>query len=83
MILLWSDKAFVKRSPLAVARGVTVLRPEIAALSMSGSSFIVAVNALMLKRLQLPAAPPQGATVAPDSTAHDTVDPAADTSPHT
>jgi Cu2+-exporting ATPase len=30
------------------------LRPEIAALSMSGSSFIVAVNALMLKRLQLP-----------------------------
>ena len=32
-----------------------VLRPEIAALSMSGSSFIVAVNALMLKRLHLPA----------------------------
>ncbi len=32
-----------------------VLRPEIAALSMSGSSFIVAVNALMLKRLKLPA----------------------------
>lgn len=31
-----------------------VLRPEIAALSMSGSSFIVAVNALMLKRLKLP-----------------------------
>ncbi|WP_369907843.1 hypothetical protein [Thioclava sp. NG1] len=31
MILLWSDKAFVKRSPLAVAGGVTVLRPEIAA----------------------------------------------------
>jgi Cu2+-exporting ATPase len=31
-----------------------MLRPEIAALSMSGSSFIVAVNALMLKRLQLP-----------------------------
>jgi P-type Cu2+ transporter len=31
------------------------LRPEIAALSMSGSSFIVAVNALMLKRLRLPA----------------------------
>jgi Cu2+-exporting ATPase len=30
------------------------LRPEIAALSMSGSSFIVAVNALMLKRLRLP-----------------------------
>ncbi len=33
------------------------LRPEIAALSMSGSSFIVAVNALMLKRAQLPEAP--------------------------
>jgi hypothetical protein len=32
-----------------------VLRPEIAALSMSGSSFIVAVNALALKRLRLPA----------------------------
>lgn len=31
-----------------------VLRPEIAALSMSGSSFLVAVNALLLKRLQLP-----------------------------
>jgi Cu2+-exporting ATPase len=31
-----------------------VLRPEIAALSMSGSSFIVAVNALLLKRLRLP-----------------------------
>jgi len=31
-----------------------VLRPEIAALSMSGSSLIVAVNALMLKRLKLP-----------------------------
>jgi len=31
-----------------------VLRPEIAALSMSGSSFIVAMNALLLKRLHLP-----------------------------
>ena len=31
-----------------------MLRPEIAALSMSGSSLIVAVNALMLKRLRLP-----------------------------
>lgn len=74
---------------LPIAAGVfqpafgLVLRPEIAALSMSGSSFIVAVNALMLKRLKLPAAAPQGATVAPDSTAHDTVDRAADTSPHT
>ena len=46
---------------LPIAAGVfaptlgLVLRPEIAALSMSGSSFIVAVNALMLKRLRLPA----------------------------
>jgi Cu2+-exporting ATPase len=31
-----------------------VLRPEIAALAMSGSSFIVATNALLLKRLRLP-----------------------------
>ena len=35
-----------------------VLRPEIAALSMSLSSFIVAVNALMLRRLKLPAPSP-------------------------
>ncbi|MGH3342001.1 MAG: HAD-IC family P-type ATPase [Carbonactinosporaceae bacterium] len=35
-----------------------VLRPEIAALSMSGSSLIVAVNALLLKRLPLPAQEP-------------------------
>jgi len=33
-----------------------VLRPELAALSMAGSSLIVAVNALMLKRLRLPRA---------------------------
>ena len=33
------------------------LRPEIAALSMSGSSFLVAVNAVLLKRLRLPEAP--------------------------
>jgi Cu2+-exporting ATPase len=32
------------------------LRPEIAAISMSGSSVLVAVNALALKRLRLPAA---------------------------
>jgi P-type Cu2+ transporter len=31
-----------------------MLRPEIAALSMSGSSFLVAVNALLFKRLPLP-----------------------------
>ncbi|MEO5975328.1 MAG: copper-translocating P-type ATPase [Ilumatobacteraceae bacterium] len=46
---------------LPIAAGVfepafgLVLRPEIAALSMSGSSLIVAVNALLLKRLHLPA----------------------------
>ena len=45
---------------LPIAAGVfepsfgLVLRPEIAALSMSGSSFIVAMNALLLKRLQMP-----------------------------
>jgi Cu2+-exporting ATPase len=53
---------------LPIAAGVfdpiagLVLRPEIAALTMSGSSFLVAVNALMLKRLHL-AAP---ADAAPD-----------------
>ncbi|MGV8977582.1 MAG: heavy metal translocating P-type ATPase [Cellulomonas sp.] len=47
---------------LPIAAGVfqpafgLVLRPEIAALSMSGSSLIVAVNALLLKRLRLPRA---------------------------
>ena len=45
---------------LPIAAGVfepafgLVLRPEIAALSMSGSSFLVAVNALLLARLRLP-----------------------------
>lgn len=49
---------------LPIAAGVfepafgLVLRPEIAALSMSGSSLIVAVNALLLKRLKLPNASP-------------------------
>ncbi len=48
---------------LPIAAGVfepafgLVLRPEIAALSMSASSFLVAVNALLLKRLSLPAQP--------------------------
>ncbi|HEX5984608.1 MAG TPA: HAD-IC family P-type ATPase, partial [Solirubrobacterales bacterium] len=48
---------------LPIAAGVfepslgLMLRPEIAALSMSGSSFIVAVNALMLKRARLPEIP--------------------------
>ena len=50
---------------LPIAAGVfeptfgLVLRPEIAALTMSGSSLLVAVNALLLKRLRLPA---QGAS---------------------
>ncbi|MGH3370337.1 MAG: heavy metal translocating P-type ATPase, partial [Nocardioidaceae bacterium] len=45
---------------LPIAAGVfepslgLVLRPEIAALSMSGSSLLVALNALLLKRLPLP-----------------------------
>ena len=51
------------------------LRPEIAALSMSGSSFIVAVNALMLKRARLSraGAPPaqRGAPPAAGRSAHE------------
>ena len=35
------------------------LSPEIAALSMSGSSIIVALNAISLRRLHLPGQPPQ------------------------
>jgi Cu2+-exporting ATPase len=55
---------------LPIAAGVfepafgLVLRPEIAALSMSGSSLIVAVNALALKRLRLPTAAPAQQPVA-------------------
>ena len=46
---------------LPIAAGVfagwgLTLRPEVAALSMSGSSLIVAVNALLLKGLRLPKA---------------------------
>lgn len=51
-----------------------VLRPEIAALSMSGSSFLVAVNALMLKRIHLPE---PGGTVTSPSTEPETRLPAA------
>ncbi len=66
---------------LPIAAGVfepafgLVLRPEIAALSMSGSSFLVAVNALLLRRLRLPAAParPDAAPVAPAARATTTV----------
>jgi P-type Cu2+ transporter len=59
---------------LPIAAGVfepafgLVLRPEIAALSMSGSSLIVAVNALTLKRL--PPSPGTGAAGAPQRSAH-------------
>ncbi|MGI8694615.1 MAG: heavy metal translocating P-type ATPase, partial [Geodermatophilaceae bacterium] len=62
---------------LPIAAGVfepslgLVLRPEIAALSMSGSSFLVAVNALLLKRLRLPE--PPGATPAAPRPAAETV----------
>ncbi len=35
-----------------------VLRPEVGAISMSGSSVIVALNAVALKRLRLPSSPP-------------------------
>jgi len=53
---------------LPIAAGVfepafgLVLRPEIAAITMAGSSFLVAVNALTLKRLKLPK-PPQPTTL--------------------
>jgi hypothetical protein len=47
---------------LPIAAGVLelvgfVLRPEVGAISMSGSSVIVALNAVSLKRLRLPARP--------------------------
>ena len=58
---------------LPIAAGVfepwgIVLRPEVAAISMAGSSIIVALNAVALKRLHLPdqpgghAAPPAPGT---------------------
>ncbi|MHB8463695.1 MAG: heavy metal translocating P-type ATPase [Acidimicrobiales bacterium] len=62
---------------LPIAAGVFVapfgltLRPELAALAMSGSSVIVAVNALLLRRLRLPGSrrPPKVSTTtgAPDT----------------
>jgi CBS domain len=54
---------------LPIAAGVfeptfgLVLRPEIAALTMSGSSLLVAVNALLLKRLPLPTPRESGGNV--------------------
>jgi Cu2+-exporting ATPase len=49
-----------------------VLRPEWAALSMSGSSFLVATNAVLLKRLRLPGRPTDGTARDPDSRFRDT-----------
>ncbi|NLT56124.1 MAG: hypothetical protein GXX79_16545 [Actinomycetales bacterium] len=52
------------RNRLLVAAGVfapwfgLVLRPELAAPSMSGSSLLVALNALRLRRLRLPRSVP-------------------------
>lgn len=57
---------------LPIAAGVffpslgLMLSPEIAAISMSGSSVIVAVNALLLKRLRLPAQVAPAATSSPE-----------------
>ncbi len=49
---------------LPIAAGLLVpigftLQPELAAISMSGSSLLVALNALLLKRLRLPSWPRQ------------------------
>jgi Cu2+-exporting ATPase len=67
---------------LPIAAGVLepslglTLRPEIAALSMSGSSLIVAVNALALKRLRLPGS--EGGEAAPaDAPAEQPLEPVA------
>ena len=63
---------------LPIAAGVfepsfgLTLRPEIAAITMAGSSFLVAVNALMLKRLKLPQ--PAAAPRAPRSSDSPVVD---------
>jgi P-type Cu2+ transporter len=66
-----------KAIALPIAAGVfepifgLVLRPEIAALSMSGSSLLVAVNALLLRRLPLPE-PPVEADMVPATPARPT-----------
>ena len=66
----WAGRSGYNAIALPIAAGVfepafgLVLRPEIAALTMSGSSLIVAVNALLLKRLDLPAPPAPGPSAA-------------------
>ncbi len=60
-----------------------VLRPELAALSMAGSSLIVAVNALLLKRLRLPEAPAAGSEPpTPDAPAAESQSPTPDVGQH-
>jgi Cu2+-exporting ATPase len=67
---------------LPIAAGVfqpifgLVLRPEIAAITMAGSSFLVAANALTLKRLRLPE--PAAAAVIPNSPTRPAVSPASE-----
>ncbi|MGW1795119.1 heavy metal translocating P-type ATPase [Streptomyces sp. NPDC001984] len=66
---------------LPIAAGVfepafaLILPPEIAALSMSGSSFIVAVNALSLKGLRLPDGTPSPTPDRQEQSARDAVEP--------
>jgi Cu2+-exporting ATPase len=61
---------------LPIAAGAFVwagltLRPEIAALSKSGSSLLVAVNALLLKRTRLPEQTPPPADEPPYGSVED------------
>ncbi|HEX6580518.1 MAG TPA: heavy metal translocating P-type ATPase [Actinomycetota bacterium] len=72
---------------LPIAAGVfepafgLVLRPEIAALSMSGSSLLVAVNALLLKGLRLPDSVAPGSKAAGASEAEQTAPTRSDSIP--
>lgn len=74
---------------LPIAAGVfepvtgLVLRPEIAALTMSGSSIIVAANALALKRLHLPTTEHAGPEPAPPTPARLAADGQAEPGPPT
>jgi P-type Cu2+ transporter len=54
VVMLTGDNSATARR-IAAGMGIDLmLRAEIAALPMSGSSFLVAVNSLLLKRLRLP-----------------------------